>query len=162
MTFPSTVEKALNKTRYRNVFVIWPCSILCYNEEFLCFQCKICDYNSLTQGGLDKHVRIYHDLHDRQFACKHCSYRGLKRRQLLDHERIVHNQDKNKYWVFYSIFFTFENSDSQKPKITSLFVLGMHVQFARKLSELEFLWNIIFHVIQINISIPAGVVVTRK
>ncbi|KDR15247.1 Zinc finger and BTB domain-containing protein 48 [Zootermopsis nevadensis] len=61
------------------------------------YECKICDYNSLTQGGLDKHVRIYHDLHDRQFACKHCSYRGLKRRQLLDHERIVHNQDKNKH-----------------------------------------------------------------
>jgi hypothetical protein len=69
----------------------------CYMMNFVVFQCNGCDYSSLTQGGLDRHVRIYHDPHDRQFACKHCTYRGLKRRQLLDHERIVHSQDKNKY-----------------------------------------------------------------
>lgn len=95
-----TSETSLKKVRYISVFTVWVWSVLCYNKGFYDFQCKICDYSSLTQAGLDRHERICHIPDDRQFACKHCTYRGLKRRQLLDHERIVHTQDKNKYEGF--------------------------------------------------------------
>ncbi|XP_071448360.1 RE1-silencing transcription factor-like isoform X2 [Hetaerina americana] len=61
-------------------------------------KCSKCEYQSVTEGGVERHERIFHSTEDvRAFACGVCSYRGVTRKQLHEHTKCQHREGVAKH-----------------------------------------------------------------
>ncbi|XP_046386948.1 zinc finger protein 142-like isoform X2 [Ischnura elegans] len=62
------------------------------------YKCSKCEYQSVTEGGVERHERIFHSTEDvRAYACGVCSYRGVTRKQLHEHTKYQHREGVAKH-----------------------------------------------------------------